>query len=85
MDLMIIRVVCPVGNRWQALDSCQAQPHPRSSSGSRSYRGPRGSNERLERFVELGFSAFNVMVGDQTPRSRRERLATVVIPALRSA
>jgi hypothetical protein len=41
--------------------------------------------ERLERFVELGFSAFNVMVGDQTPRSRRERLATVVIPALRSA
>ena len=32
-----VGVVCPVWNRWQAFDSCEAQPHPRSSSGSASH------------------------------------------------
>jgi alkanesulfonate monooxygenase SsuD/methylene tetrahydromethanopterin reductase-like flavin-dependent oxidoreductase (luciferase family) len=41
--------------------------------------------ERLNGFVELGFSAFNFMVGGPDSDAQAERLAADVIPALRAA
>src|SRR6266511_2755768 len=47
------RGLCPVWNRWQALDSCQAQPHPRSSSGSASHLADArfGENARVPAYT----------------------------------
>jgi hypothetical protein len=39
--------------------------------------------ERLESFVELGFSAFNFMLGADGADEQAERLAIEVLPALR--
>jgi hypothetical protein len=45
--------VCPLLNRWQALDSCQAPPHPRWSSGSASHVADArfGENARLPAYT----------------------------------
>jgi hypothetical protein len=45
--------VRPVWNRWQALDSCRAQPHARSSNGSASHIADQwfGENARVPAYT----------------------------------
>jgi len=58
----------------------QTDDDPAVVSGS-----PEAIAERLAGFAELGFTAFNFMVGGLDADEQAERLATEVIPPLRSA